>query len=100
MDMENRCQAFELRRKIDGLVYRFDRRPDGQFKRADGDHFIHRHPKQGWIAGEAGSDEVYGRPWHVLPVDQNDAPPEGTWVSRKGNKSYVYELVHLQAATK
>lgn len=42
-----------------------------------------------------GGDDIYGRPWDVLPVDQGDVPPEGVWVSRKGAKAYVYDLVYL-----
>ncbi|MEM8632386.1 MAG: hypothetical protein AAGF74_14210 [Pseudomonadota bacterium] len=98
--MKNTCLTFELRRQTDGLVYRFDRQPDGSFKRQDGDFFILRHPRHGWIAGDVGSDEIFGRPWSVLPSDQGDAPPEGIWVSRKDAKSYVYDLVYDQAATK
>ena len=41
-----------------------------------------------------GSDAILGRPWDVLPSEQGDAPPEGIWVSRKGPKSYVYDLVY------
>lgn len=31
----------------------------------------------------------------VPPQEQGEYPPEGTWVSRKGPKSYVYELVYI-----
>jgi hypothetical protein len=27
--------------------------------------------------------------------DQGSEPPEGEWLSKKGNKSYVYELVRI-----
>lgn len=89
---------FELRRKADGLVYRFDRTPldDGSygFKRRDADLWILWQADFGWIAVDPETGGVAGRPWSVLPRDQSAAPPEGDWVSKKKEKSYVYELVH------
>lgn len=97
--MTTRPAAFELRRALDGLVYRFDLARDSRgrpgYRRADSDLWIRRHPRLGWIAGSPEADEVFGRPWDVPPEDQGEAPPEGIWVSRKGDKSYVYALVWL-----
>ncbi|MBE9638289.1 hypothetical protein IQ782_15655 [Salipiger pacificus] len=91
--------CFELHRQIDGLIYRFERHtgPHGRvgFKRTDGEHWIFRHERLGWIAGHWDSDEVFGRPWDQAQVQPEAAPPEGIWVSRKGPKSYVYELIYL-----
>lgn len=93
------CQAFELRRQIDDLVYIFERRilddGSGGFKRTDGDYWIIQHPVFGWVAWNFDSETVMGRPWEVHPIDQEDAPPEGVWVSRKAHKSYVYDLVYV-----
>ena len=91
---------FELRRQSDDLVYSFSRQPrsDGQigFQRADQDLWITYRQGLGWVAWDEASQSVMGRPWHILPHDQTDAcPPEGEWVSKKGPKSYVYDLVHL-----
>ncbi len=97
--MQNAIRSFELRRQIDNLVYTFESKRDDEgriaFKRTDGDYWIVRHPRLGWIAGDINSDEVFGRPWEVLASDQGERPPEGIWVSRKGIKSYVYDLVYL-----
>ena len=96
--MNGARQSFELRRQSDHLVYVFERRLDSEgrvgFKRNDGDYWIIQHPRFGWIAGDYGSDAILGRPWNVLPSDQGNTPPEGIWVSRKGSKSYVYDLVY------
>lgn len=93
--------GFELRRQSDGLVYRFDKTTDPAgrvgFKRRDADHWIIWHDRLGWIAGLWDSDEVFGRPWDQLTPQSPIWPPEGVWVSRKGAKSYVYELVHVTA---
>jgi hypothetical protein len=73
-------------------------RPDGGdgFLRQDEPHWILWRPSLGWVAWDDPSQSVMGRPWDVLPADQSPhAPPEGPWVSRKGPKSYVYELVHI-----
>jgi hypothetical protein len=92
---------FELRRAIDGLVYVFDRTedPNGRaaYKRSDGDYWIVRLPDLGWVSWDFESQSCMGRPWDVLPGQQSDEPPEGTWISRKAEKSYVYELVYVDA---
>ena len=92
-------RCFELRRRLDGLVYRFhrDTGPDGQpaYRREDADLWIVRSDAWGWIAVLPEDGAIAGRPWETLPHEQGDAPPEGVWVSRKGDKSYVYDLVHL-----
>ena len=99
MSEDTRPFRFELRRQSDGFVYQFEAASDADgragFKRTDGDHWIIRHEKLGWIAGSWGSDEVFGRPWDQLSQQSKAAPPEGVWVSRKGAKSYVYDLVYV-----
>ena len=89
---------FELRRQIDGLVYVFDRihRDDGSigYKRRDADHWIVFDEGLGWVALNESTGEIGGRPWNVLPQAQGDYPPEGEWVSKKGERSYVYSLVY------
>lgn len=90
---------FELRRKSDDLIYQFDRlqHADGRFgyKRRDQDLWIFFMPEWGWMAWDEETQTVSGRPWNVLPKDQQeDHPPAGEWVSKKGIKSYVYELVY------
>lgn len=92
---------FELRRHGDGLVYSFVKkdRSDGLqgFQRADRDLWIIYNGRLGWVAWDEQSQSVMGRPWDVLPEDQPaDCPPQGIWVSRKGAKSYVYDLVHVE----
>ena len=91
---------FELRRRIDDLVYQFDRmvQADGSigFKRRDKDLWITWHDRFGWIAWDEASQEIRGRSWETLPEDQGDYPPEGAWVSVKYEKSYVYDVVYLK----
>jgi hypothetical protein len=95
-----RCERFELRRKSDELVYVFviDRQRDGcaAYKREDGDYWIIRRPEWGWVAWDEATQSCTGRPWNVLLRDQGDHPPEGEWVSKKGSKSYVYNLVYIE----
>ncbi|MFZ2100443.1 MAG: hypothetical protein WAU86_07750 [Oricola sp.] len=95
----SRVETFELRRQVDGLVYRFHRQigADGApgYKREDLDVWIVRSARWGWISVLPGDNSVAGRPWEVALEAQGDAPPEGIWVSRKGEKSYVYELVYV-----
>ena len=88
---------FELRRHSDGLVYRFEKATDTKgrvgFKRTDGDYWIIWHGELGWVAASWDSSEVFGRPWNQLKRQYKASPPEGVWVSRKGSKSYVYDLI-------
>jgi hypothetical protein len=95
MDM---YEFFELQRQSDDLVYQFDRRVTGNgeiaYQRRDQDLWItYRSPDLGWVAYDEESAQIRGRPWEVLPKDQDpDHPPEGEWVSKKNEKSYVYIL--------
>ena len=93
-------ETFELRRQIDDLVYRFhrDKMPDGRpgYRREDKDLWILWTEDRGWISVLPDSGALSGRPWEVAPAEQNaESPPEGIWVSRKGEKSYVYDLVYV-----
>ena len=92
---------FELRRQSDGLVYQFEKAMTANgsvgFKRSDGDYWIVWHKSLRWIAGTWGEDDVFGRPWDQLAEQSEAIPPEGIWVSRKGAKSYVYDLVYVSA---
>ena len=91
--------CFELRRQSDDLVYRFEKSTDAKgragFKRTDGDFWIIWKEELGWVAAAWESLEVFGRPWDQAQKQSKAAPPEGVWVSRKGAKSYVYDLVYL-----
>lgn len=96
--MNNNRNYFELRRRIDDLVYEFDHleNPEGKvgYKRRDQDLWIHLHDELGWVAWDGESDVISGRSWYTLPKDQVEYPPEGVWVSTKNEKSYVYDLVY------
>jgi hypothetical protein len=91
-------EYFELRRRIDDLIYQFDRKETKPgifgYQRRDKDLWINWHPLFGWVAWDGESDVIGGRPWYTLPSDQQDFPPEGVWVSMKNEKSYVYDLVY------
>ena len=55
-------------------------------------------PESGWATVD-GAGAVNGRPWEVPLADQTSEPPFCTWVSRKGERSYVYELVKLAGSS-
>ncbi|MFD6158456.1 hypothetical protein ACFWF7_40060 [Nocardia sp. NPDC060256] len=86
-------------RQIDGLTYEFV--PDGSahgypsFKRVDLDLWCRRLPDFGWcVVTESGT--VSSRPFD--DAGHGDRPPEGTWVSRKADRSYVYDLVRVYSS--
>ena len=94
---------FELRRLSDDLVYQFDRkyRASGEiaYQRRDRDLWIVWKPELGWVAFDEELQELRGRSWNVLPKNQGDHPPAGEWLSKKGSKSYVYDLVYCTPPT-
>ncbi|MBF6078134.1 hypothetical protein IU498_26250 [Nocardia beijingensis] len=81
-------------RRMDGLTYEFAR--DGEthgfpsYKRVDMDLWCRRLPDFGWVVCSA-SGEVSSRPFD--DSGRGDLPPEGVWVSREGDRSYVYDLI-------
>lgn len=85
--------GFTLNRLSDDVTYHFRRDARG-FRRTDADHWIIRHPDLGWIARDDQSGAIMGRPWSPPDPQGHMAPPEGIWVSRKGDKSFVYRLIH------
>ncbi len=90
--------SIELHRCIDDLFYKYEssgfrnRRPC--WRRTDLELYLHCSARSGWVI----SDEeglVLGLSWDLGKDEQGLLPPEGIWVSRKGQKSYVYELKHI-----
>lgn len=86
---------FTLTRHLDGLTYHFEALSEVHgkpaYQRADADLWIHWHPAWGWVAmGEDGDPS--GQSFSTPRSLQNGRPPQGLWVSRKGAKSYVYDL--------
>jgi hypothetical protein len=92
--------ALEMRRLSDGAVYRFLPAAPGdggspRYRRADKDIWIQRDARFGWIVWDATAQALMGRPWEVALADQGAEPPEGVWVSRKDDHSFVYRLVRV-----
>ena len=93
---------FEFCRASDGVVHRFERQggesdPRG-YLRSDGVVCVIFGEGIGWVARDSTTGETTGIPWCV-PIDQQHPahPPEGAWVSKKGEKSYVYELAFVMS---
>jgi len=92
---------FELQRKLDGLIYEFDLKERSDwirwYCRRDKDLWITYRDELGWVAYDDIDHEVQWIPWNVSVDEQSSKhPPEGIWVSRKDDKSYVYDLVYVQ----
>ncbi len=85
----------ELRRISDGRVYLYERSDALRFKRTDSDIWIVKHAQLGWIVTDDSFELVLGIPWPGLFTDSSDLPPEGEWVSKKDERSFVYELRYV-----
>jgi hypothetical protein len=90
--------CFEFRRRIDAVVYRFEptapREGRPAWKRADLDLWLAWLPVNGWCVVDA-QGTINSKPWSVELADQGGEPPEGEWLSKKADKSYVYDLVRV-----
>lgn len=90
--------GFEFRRRIDSVVYRF--RPcepfDGQvaWKREDVDLWVTQIAGFGWVCIDRNR-VICGIPWGVPHDKMGELPPAGEWVSKKDDKSYVYDVVYI-----
>ena len=92
-------ERIEMRRHCDGAFYIFVRVDDEngmrRYRRADKNIWMLRHPDFGWVVWDADADCLMGRPWAVAIAQQGNLPPEGDWVSRKDEKSFVYRLAFV-----
>jgi hypothetical protein len=88
-------RALEFRRRLDPVCYRFSPVADATggpaWKRDDRDLWLVRRAGDGWVVVD-GANVVLSRPWNTLPSSQGELPPEGEWISKKGDRSYVYDL--------
>jgi hypothetical protein len=90
--------CFEFRRRIDDVCYRFEPvAPRGGYpawKRVDFDLWLMWISGSGWCVVDAHG-VANSRPRNVELADQRNEPPEGEWLSKKRDKSYVYDLVRF-----
>jgi len=90
-----------FRRGLDGLVYLFaptepsNGRP--RWRRTDLELYLQWTDPRGWVVADP-TGTVLSRPWDIEPDDQGPLPPQGVWVSRKGDKAYVYDLAYRSAS--
>lgn len=92
-----------FRRKSDGLVYRFSvlLEPSGErpcWVREDKDTIVVQwSDRWGWIVAsrqKADAPMLLALPWDIHKEEQGEQPPEGVWVSKLGDKSYIYQLIY------
>lgn len=94
----NNRRSFEFRRVIDNFVYRY--KPCDPFhgqlawKREDIDLWVTKVNERGWVCVNV-AQEILAFPCSVAVETSGSVPPAGIWVSLKGDKSYVYELVYI-----
>ena len=91
---------FRFRRLHDGLEYDFHlqsgRAKESVYVRSDMAVNIVYDQDFGWSVWDdsdlRNSRVLVGRVWEIPVKEQQDYPTEGVWVSRKGDRSYVYVL--------
>jgi hypothetical protein len=81
-------------RRGDGVTYEFvpeadPPRGEQSYRRVDMELFCRRLPDFGWCVVDSDR-QVLSRPFD--DAGRGESPPQGTWVSRKGDRSYVYDL--------
>lgn len=81
-------------RRVDGLRYFYRRNGEthgyAAFRREDANLQCERMPGFGWAVRD-GDGVVNSRPF--ADPGLGDLPPEGMWVSGKGDRAYVYDLI-------
>ncbi|WP_433593708.1 hypothetical protein [Nocardia sp. CA-145437] len=91
-------QGIRFVRRVDGLTYEFVRDGDAygypSYKRVDLDIRCLRLPDFGWAVCTSDG-AVSSRPFD--DAGRGAFPPEGVWVSFKGDRSFVYDLVYPTA---
>lgn len=90
--------TIEFKRRIDGIVYCFNpSEPINEMpsrKRDDADLRIIYMNDFGWVCIDENKS-ICGIPWGIALNEMGKLPPEGEWVSKKSDKSYVYDLIYL-----
>lgn len=85
-------KTLAFRRRLDGLSYRYrlagSRNGAPSWQRADLNLWVVKDEHLGWVVTDAGWT-VLSVPWAVAVSEQGDLPPEGEWVSKKGDRSKI-----------
>jgi hypothetical protein len=88
----------EFRRQTDAVCYRFvptaEMHGHLAWKREDLPLWLVRLPVDGWVVVDV-ADTILSRPSTALPSAQGELPPNGPWVSKKDDRSYLYDLVFV-----
>lgn len=87
-------ECFELVRRLDGRIERFDRVGGSYHTLTRGGFEIRRDEALGWAAFDPRTGALAGHPWDRGAV-HDDMPPKGDWVGRHGDMSYVYTLTEV-----
>lgn len=89
---------FEFRRRFpDDVAYSFVQCGEAEnkvWKRVDMELWVKKLEKLGWACVNE-ENKVFALPWACPVEEQGDIPPACIWISRKLDKSYVYDLVYL-----
>lgn len=97
MKQDSTQRSFYFRRRVDGLVYQFNPSPPvngrSAWKREDLDLWVTQNSRLDWVCiDEKGF--VLAIPWQ-FELKQSSLPPSGEWISKKGDRSYAYDLVFI-----
>ena len=97
MKTENTQPRFIFQRRIDGVTYHYEpcetKGSHSLWKRVDKELWVTYLPELGWACVDRDKN-ILGLPWAISIDKQHSLPPAGTWVSRKGDKSYVYDVIY------
>jgi hypothetical protein len=90
--------SFEFRRRIDLRTYRFyPCEPiNGQptWKREDADLWVTKIEGLGWVCIDKEGN-ICGTPQYTDFNEMEKSPSPSVWISKKGDKSYTYDLIYI-----
>lgn len=64
------------------------------WKRQAADLWVVSKEDFSWVCVD-DSGVIFGIPWGIAVNKMGELPPIGEWISKKGDKCYVYEMSYL-----
>jgi len=98
MSNSTKLPSFEFRRRNDTTVYRYHpcESMNGfpAWKRENIELYVTKLDGFGWVCVDK-TNTIHAIAWGISVNQISALPTAGEWVSKKGDKSYVYDVVYI-----